>query len=348
MLDYGRVMALRAPVLESLHRTFVARERDGATRARARVRAFVEREDPQLTQFATFMAIAEREGPDARHGPSRCATRTAPRWRRCATELAERVDFHRWLQFELDRQLGCVAADAARAGLALGVYQDLAVGSAPSGSDVWAQSRVCSSTARRSARRRTCTPTKDRTGDCRRSTRTSCARRATTTGCGCCAPASGTRARCASITRSACSGCSGCRSARRRAKARSCGRSANDLFGILALESVRHGALVVGEDLGTVPPRGAAGAREVGRARLQGAGVRARLPHRPLPAAHASIRGMALATVNTHDLPPLVGLGWSSATSCCAARSAISPIPSSSAAMRDGAHERPLGADRDR
>ena len=139
MLDYGRVMALRAPVLESLHRTFVARER-AARRARGRAYAqFVEREDPQLTQFATFMAIAEREGPDARQWPEPLRDANgAGGGARCARELAERVDFHRWLQFELDRQLGCVATDATRAGLALGVYQDLAVGSAPSGSDVWA------------------------------------------------------------------------------------------------------------------------------------------------------------------------------------------------------------------
>ena len=142
MIDYGRVMALRAPLLSSLHRTFAARERVGVSSRGRAYTQFVAREDPQLTQFATFMAIAEREGPDARQlagAAARCERRR--RSPRCARELAERVDFHRWLQFELDRQLGCVATDATRAGLALGVYQDLAVGSAPSGSDVWANPR---------------------------------------------------------------------------------------------------------------------------------------------------------------------------------------------------------------
>jgi 4-alpha-glucanotransferase len=110
MIDYGRVMAVRAPILDALFRTFLAHERAGAT-ARGRAYAkYVEREDPQLTQFATFMAISEREGPDARQWPEPLRDANGAAVAALRTELAERVDFHRWLQFELDRQLGCVAS----------------------------------------------------------------------------------------------------------------------------------------------------------------------------------------------------------------------------------------------
>src|SRR5690606_30752461 len=51
---------------------------------------------------------------------------------------AERVDYHRWLQFEIDRQLAAADAAAQSTGMAIGLYQDLAIGCAPDGSDAWA------------------------------------------------------------------------------------------------------------------------------------------------------------------------------------------------------------------
>jgi 4-alpha-glucanotransferase len=79
-----------------------------------------------------------------------------------------------------------------------------------------------------------------------------------------------------------------------------------ELFGILALESARHNALVVGEDLGTVPPEvpgvlerwGVLGSKVVVFERDFGTGRFRTAPEYPR---------LALATVNTHDLPPLVG-----------------------------------------
>jgi hypothetical protein len=212
MLDYDRVMRLRAPVLDSLHRTFVEREVGGdSTRGRAYA-LYVEREDPHLTQFATFMAIADREGPDARQWPPELRDARSGAVARMREQLADQVDFHRWLQFEIDRQLGRASLDASDC-----------TRTSPSArrraAPTCGRTPTCSCRAPPWARRPTCTRTRDRTGGCRPSTRTCCAPPATTTGSGCCAPASGTPARCASTTRSGCSGCSGSRSASRRATA---------------------------------------------------------------------------------------------------------------------------------
>jgi 4-alpha-glucanotransferase len=80
-----------------------------------------------------------------------------------------------------------------------------------------------------------------------------------------------------------------------------------DLLALLALESHRHGAVVIGEDLGTVPPGF--------RARLRRAGIagmdvlwfeRTRLAFRNA----SRWRNDAVAMTTTHDLPTVAGW-WS-------------------------------------
>ncbi len=309
MLDYARVMALRAPVLESLHRTFVEREERADTPAGRAYETYVRREDPPLTRFATYMAISEREGPDARNWPeelrdSNGATVTALR-----EELAERVDYHRWLQFEIDRQLGFAAADALQAGLSLGMYQDLAVGSSSSGSDVWSHPDLFIQGATVGAPPDMYSDEGQNWG----------------------LPAINPHALRATgydhwtrLLRAGFRHTGALRidhalglfrmfwvplgqSAKQGAYMRS---FSADLFGILALESVRHNALVVGEDLGTVPADvpGVLAKWGVLSSKVQ---VFERDFHTGRFREAIDYPRMALATVNTHDLPPLVG--WAEA-----------------------------------
>ena len=305
MLDYGRVMALRAPILDSLFRTFLTHARDAAT-ARGRAYAkFVTREDPQLTQYATFMAIAEREGPDARQWPEPLRDANGAAVAALRAELADRVDFHRWLQFEMDRQMGCVASDATKAGLTLGVYQDLAVGSAPSGSDVWANPGLFVPDATVGAPPDMYSDEGQNWGlpainpHVLRETRYDYWVRLLRAGF----RHSGALRLDHALGLFRMFWVPIGASAREGTFVKS---FANDLFGILALESVRHGALVVGEDLGTVPPEvpkvlqkwGVLGSKVVVFEREFHTGRFRSAPEYPR---------LALATVNTHDLPPLVG-----------------------------------------
>jgi 4-alpha-glucanotransferase len=84
----------------------------------------------QLHDFATFCALAERHGPRWSRWPSEL--------RRPATASADpqRVAFHAWVQQQCDEQLAA-AKEAAR-GMAIGVVHDLAVGVDPEGADAWA------------------------------------------------------------------------------------------------------------------------------------------------------------------------------------------------------------------
>ncbi|PRY17093.1 4-alpha-glucanotransferase [Kineococcus rhizosphaerae] len=110
----------------------------GRTPAReAAFRRYVAAEDPGLTGFATWCALAERFGLPAADWPAEAASPAAAEASGLSAELAERVEFHRWLQWQCDEQLR-TAQDAATApGTGPGIVHDLAVGVHPDGADVW-------------------------------------------------------------------------------------------------------------------------------------------------------------------------------------------------------------------
>jgi 4-alpha-glucanotransferase len=81
--------------------------------------------DPALCDFATFCALAESHGPDWREWPPE------------PQAAADRVAFHAWLQRLCHQQLADVRRAAA--GMSVGVVHDLPVGVRPGGADTWAQ-----------------------------------------------------------------------------------------------------------------------------------------------------------------------------------------------------------------
>ncbi len=99
----------------------------------ADVEAFMAR-TPGLGDYATFCALSERYGrpwqswPEEYRRPGTAATR------RFAERERGRVLFHAWLQLELDDQLVAAAASAAHP---RGMVTDLAVGVRPDGADAW-------------------------------------------------------------------------------------------------------------------------------------------------------------------------------------------------------------------
>ncbi|MDN5750412.1 MAG: 4-alpha-glucanotransferase [Pseudonocardia sp.] len=91
---------------------------------------------PDLAEFASFCALAERFGArwsrwpeDLRHPGARGVASV------CA-ELAPRVAFHTWVQVQVQDQLAAVRGTAHEAGVR--VVHDLAVGCDPEGADGWA------------------------------------------------------------------------------------------------------------------------------------------------------------------------------------------------------------------
>jgi 4-alpha-glucanotransferase len=142
-VDYDRAWELKRRALEMLHRTFIIRHRDARSGRGRDYRTYIEQEGATLINFATFCALEDHfavEGearewqlwPFAYRHPESSDVVAF----RAGNENA--VDFYRWLQFELDRQLSDAAALAHDSGLGIGIYQDLAIGAAPDSADMWA------------------------------------------------------------------------------------------------------------------------------------------------------------------------------------------------------------------
>ena len=134
LVDHAGVWAELSPVLEAMW--------DEARDAFAGPLAAFRREmGAPLEAHAVFEALSEhfrRQGcgwlgdwpePFRRCGSEEC--------RHFAAEHADRVSYHAWLQQVAEAQLASAADAARRAGMAVGLYRDLAVGSDRGGSELW-------------------------------------------------------------------------------------------------------------------------------------------------------------------------------------------------------------------
>lgn len=100
--------------------------------------AFRHRQGPSLDDFAIWCALAEEYGNDWHAWPHALQHPGSPEVAQFAAANPQAVDFHRWLQWVLDDQLTAAQATALQAGMELGVMSDLAVGVDPDGADAWA------------------------------------------------------------------------------------------------------------------------------------------------------------------------------------------------------------------
>ncbi|MFJ3585084.1 4-alpha-glucanotransferase [Streptomyces sp. NPDC090127] len=107
---------------------------------RAAYRDFLAERGRALEDHATYCALAERHGHHWRSWPAELRDpRSAAAAVRADAELTARVDFHCRLAWLTDQQLAAASTAAREAGMAVGIVHDLAVGVHPDGSDAWAQ-----------------------------------------------------------------------------------------------------------------------------------------------------------------------------------------------------------------
>ncbi len=95
-----------------------------------------------LESWATWCAVAERHGPDWRRWPAPLADPGSAEVATVRRELADRIWFHTWVQWLVTEQAATAQDAARRAGMAIGIIADLAVGGHPGGADAWARRDV--------------------------------------------------------------------------------------------------------------------------------------------------------------------------------------------------------------
>lgn len=310
-IDHEAVLDLSLPVLEELHRCFAADRAGGGGGSRVLAyETYLREEGPSLIDFCTWEVLSEHLGEPGRPNcvwtswPEEYRDPRAARVEAFRREHAARIDFRCWLQFELDCQLGAAQGEARDAGLELGLYSDLAVGASAASAESWLASSLHAGGASVGAPPDDYAPDGQNWGVppldphairldgyrfygrlLRAGFRHAGALRID---------------HAMQLVRlfwipEGRSGSEGAYVAYR----------AEELLGVLALESVRARSVVVAEDLGTVPPElpglltdwGLLGSSVVYFQRAPGGGFR--------PASDYPAR--SLATIGTHDLAPFLG-----------------------------------------
>ncbi|WP_328400537.1 4-alpha-glucanotransferase [Streptomyces sp. NBC_00390] len=136
LIDRDAVWALKREALELLHRVPLGPGR------RAAYGDFLAGQGQALEDHATWYALAEVYGSDWHSWPAELRDPRSPRTARARNELRDRVDFHSRLAWLTDEQLAAAGRAAREAGMGVGVVHDLAVGVHPGGADAWAQGEV--------------------------------------------------------------------------------------------------------------------------------------------------------------------------------------------------------------
>lgn len=142
-VEYERVYRLKLRFLKLLFRRFLNDYRAGSPRARA-FQSFVEAEGALLHQYAVYCALEEsihKSQPDIwlwTDWPPAYRTPDSPAVLAFAAEHWRSVLFYKYVQWQVDQQLGAAAAHARAKGLPIGLYHDLALATDRFGSDLWA------------------------------------------------------------------------------------------------------------------------------------------------------------------------------------------------------------------
>jgi 4-alpha-glucanotransferase len=145
-VDYESVATLKRRVLWEAFRSFLLRPIEDVERAA--FDRFAQEQGELLDLYGTFMALYEhfeasnptlrewRKWPPEYHDPS------SPAVKAFRESKGEQVMFHKFLQWEVERQLSAVESYCKAKGLAIGLYHDLPLAVDGNGFDAWLHQKV--------------------------------------------------------------------------------------------------------------------------------------------------------------------------------------------------------------
>ncbi len=149
LIDYEAVARLKRKVLHAAFQHFSEEHLRKKTERAERFSLFVSSEGKALDDHALFMALHElysergvhdwRDWPEEYSAPD---SRAVEIFRR---KQGDRILFHKYVQWLIDEQLAGASRKAEEAGMTIGIYRDLAVGSLAAGSDVWSNQSIFAS-----------------------------------------------------------------------------------------------------------------------------------------------------------------------------------------------------------
>ncbi len=133
LIDRNRVLTAKRAALGLIRSAGMSEAR------RSDFEEYKREQGDTLADWANWCALAEVHGPDWRRWPADLADprRVSPMI--ANGPLAGQADFHAWLQWLADQQLAAAQRAALAAGMSVGLIADLAVGVHPGGADAWAR-----------------------------------------------------------------------------------------------------------------------------------------------------------------------------------------------------------------
>ncbi len=90
-----------------------------------------------LVNYATWCVLVERHGMNPTAWPKKYQRADTDAVTKFQRKNRDEIEFHMWMQWILDEQLAAAQESARGAGMAIGIIHDLAVGVHPEGADAW-------------------------------------------------------------------------------------------------------------------------------------------------------------------------------------------------------------------